>query len=86
MTRRLVAACLFAAAAFATAPSAFAQSDCPPGGDTCIMIFGDEVIDGETRRPDGDVHTARGAAEFGSLIDIRTSFVDEAVEDAAQVL
>jgi len=86
MIRRVAVASLFAAAIALVAPAAFAQNDCPPGAETCVMIFDGEDIGGQVRRPNGDVHTARGAAEFGSLIDIRTSFVDEAVEDAAQVL
>lgn len=86
MPRRIVVSLLFIAASLIVSPALFAQSDCPPGGETCIIVFGDIAIGGETHRPDGAVHTTRRAAVFESLVDLRNSFVDETIEDAGEVL
>ena len=44
---------------------------------TRFYDFGDMLIDGEFQRPQGTFDTARGRAQFNSLLNIRRSFVEE---------
>ena len=63
------------------AATAFAQDD---EVQTRFYDFNDMLIDGEFQRPEGMFATERGEARFGSLLDLRRSFLDEIEETAGE--
>jgi hypothetical protein len=50
-----------------------------------IVISDDLLIDGELRRPSGDLFVGRSDAEFSPLFTARRSFIDEIVQSAEEL-
>ncbi len=61
------------------APADAAESGEP---ESRFYDFSDMLIDGELLRPDGMMATERGNAVFGSLLNLRRSFMPE-IQNAA---
>jgi hypothetical protein len=61
---------------------AFAQDSGEEGPATMFIDFNDMLIDGELLAPQGMFATERGQADFGTLLSLRRSFMNE-IEEAA---
>lgn len=59
-----------------------AQDGGEEGPATMFYDFNDMLIDGDLLRPDGMFANERARAQFGSLLSLRRSFIQE-IEEAA---
>lgn len=67
-----------------SAGQALAQTD-EEVPERFIVISDDLLIDGELRRPSGDLFVGRSEAEFSPLFTARRSFIDEIVQSAEEL-
>lgn len=79
MRTLLIVASLLVVPAFSFAQDAADESGEP---ESRFYDFSDMLIDGELLRPDGMMATERGNAVFGSLLNLRRSFMPE-IQNAA---